>query len=49
MTMTRRRFLSLAAVLVAVNTFFWLAQSGFALPTSFICSMNSVPIQSGIV
>jgi len=36
MTMTRRRFLSLAAVLVAVNTFFWLAQSGFALPTAII-------------
>ena len=30
--MTRRRFLLLAATLVALNTFFWLAQGGFALP-----------------
>jgi hypothetical protein len=36
MTMTRRRFLSLAATLVAVNSFFWLAQSGFALPGAII-------------
>jgi hypothetical protein len=37
MTMTRRRrFLFLATALVAVNSFFWLAQSGFALPTSII-------------
>jgi len=36
MTMTRRRFLYLAAVLVAVNSFFWLAQSGFALPQAII-------------
>jgi len=34
--MTRRRFLYLAAVLVAVNSFFWLAQSGFALPAAII-------------
>jgi hypothetical protein len=27
-----RRFAALAVVLVAVNVFFWLAQSGFALP-----------------
>jgi hypothetical protein len=36
MTVTRRRFLYLAAALVAVNSFFWLAQSGFALPQSII-------------
>jgi hypothetical protein len=29
---SRRRFAVLATVLVAVNVFFWLAQSGFALP-----------------
>jgi hypothetical protein len=34
--MTRRRFLLLAATLVALNTFFWLAQSGFALPGALI-------------
>ncbi len=32
MTVSRRRFAVLATVLVAVNVFFWLAQSGFALP-----------------
>jgi hypothetical protein len=36
MTMTRRRFLWLATALVAVNSFFWLAQSGFALPKAII-------------
>ncbi len=36
MTMSRRRFLYLATALVAVNSFFWLAQSGFALPSSII-------------
>ena len=36
MTVTRRRFLALAAALVAVNSFFWLAQSGFALPRAII-------------
>ena len=36
MTMTRRRFLYLAATLVAVNSFFWLAQSGFAIPGAII-------------
>ena len=36
MTMTRRRFLYLATALVAVNSFFWLAQSGFALPQAII-------------
>ena len=30
--MSRRRFAFLAVLLVAVNAFFWLAQSGFALP-----------------
>jgi hypothetical protein len=36
MTMSRRRFLYLATALVAVNSFFWLAQSGFALPSAII-------------
>lgn len=36
MTMKRRRFLLLAATLVALNSFFWLAQSGFALPKAII-------------
>ena len=37
MTMPRRRrFLLLATALVAVNSFFWLAQSGFALPQAII-------------
>jgi len=31
-SVSRRRFAVLATVLVAVNVFFWLAQSGFALP-----------------
>jgi hypothetical protein len=34
--MTRRRFMLLAVALVAVNVFFWLAQSGFALPQALI-------------
>jgi hypothetical protein len=36
MSMTRRRFMLLAVVLVAVNSFFWLAQGGFALPKAII-------------
>ena len=36
MSVTRRRFLYLATALVAVNSFFWLAQSGFALPKAVI-------------
>ena len=36
MTMKRRRFLLLAVTLVALNSFFWLAQSGFALPLGII-------------
>ena len=37
MAMTRRRrFLLLATALIAVNSFFWLAQSGFALPQAII-------------
>ena len=36
MTMSRRRFLYLATALIAVNSFFWLAQSGFALPSAII-------------
>jgi DNA-binding transcriptional regulator of glucitol operon len=31
MSMNRRRFMFLAVVLVALSTFFWLAQGGFAL------------------
>ena len=34
--MTRRRFMLLAATLVALNTFFWLASTGFALPKSIV-------------
>src|SRR6478672_7392784 len=34
--MSRRRFLLLAATLVALNTFFWLAQGGLALPGALI-------------
>jgi len=34
--MTRRRFALLAATLVALNAFFWLAQGGFALPGALI-------------
>jgi hypothetical protein len=36
MTMKRRRFLLFAVTLVALNSFFWLAQSGFALPKAII-------------
>jgi hypothetical protein len=36
MTVTHRRFLYLATALIAVNSFFWLAQSGFALPQAII-------------
>ena len=36
MTMNRRRFILLAVALVALNTFFWLAQGGFALPGAII-------------
>lgn len=35
-TMTRRRFMLLAVALVALNSFFWLAQGGFALPKAII-------------
>ena len=35
-TMNRRRFMFLTLALVAVNTFFWLAQGGFALPVAII-------------
>jgi hypothetical protein len=34
--MSRRRFVLLAATLVALNAFFWLAQGGFALPGALI-------------
>jgi hypothetical protein len=36
MWMNRRRFMLLATALVAVNVFFWLAQSGFAIPQALI-------------
>ena len=36
MTMNRRRFMLLAVALVVVNTFFWVAQGGFALPRAVI-------------
>ena len=36
MTVKRRRFLYLAVALVALNSFFWLAQGGFALPAAII-------------
>mgnify|MGYP001795141809 CR=1 FL=1 len=36
MTMNRRRFMFLAVALVTVNTFFWVAQGGFALPRAVI-------------
>jgi hypothetical protein len=32
MTVTRRRYMFLAVTLVALNTFFWLATTGLALP-----------------
>lgn len=39
MTMSsRRRFMYLAVVLVAVNVFFWLATTGFAGPRAIISS-----------
>lgn len=34
--MTRPRFMLLAVTLVALNTFFWLAATGFALPKSIV-------------
>ena len=34
--MTRRRFMLLAVTLVALNTFFWLAATGFALPKNIV-------------
>ena len=40
MTMTRRRrFMLLAVALVALNSFFWIAQGGFALPKAVIASI----------
>ena len=36
MTMNRRRFMFLTLAVVAVNSFFWLAQGGFALPGAII-------------
>jgi hypothetical protein len=34
--MNRRRFMLLTVTLVAVNSFFWLVQGGFALPKAII-------------
>jgi hypothetical protein len=34
--MSRRRFLILVCAVVAVNSFFWLAQGGFALPRGLV-------------
>jgi hypothetical protein len=34
--MSRRRFLILVCAVVSVNTFFWLAQGGFALPRGLV-------------
>lgn len=34
--MNRRRFMLLATTLVAINVFFWLAQSGFAIPQALL-------------
>lgn len=34
--MPNRRFMLLAVTLVALNTFFWLATTGFALPRSIV-------------
>ena len=34
--MKRKRFIVLAVALVALNTFFWLATSGFALPQGLV-------------
>jgi len=39
MTMTRRRFMFLAVTLVMVNSFFWLAQGGFALPRAIFANL----------
>jgi hypothetical protein len=36
MTVKSRRFLFLAAILVALNSFFWLAGGGMALPKAII-------------
>lgn len=36
MEVKRRRFAILATLLVSVNVFFWLAQSGFALPAGSV-------------
>lgn len=34
--MKKRRFMVLAVALVALNTFFWLASGGFALPKAIV-------------
>jgi hypothetical protein len=36
MTVNRRRFMLLAVALVVLNTFFWVAQGGFALPAAIV-------------
>jgi hypothetical protein len=36
MAVNRKRFMLLAVALVALNSFFWIAQGGFALPRAII-------------
>jgi hypothetical protein len=36
MVMNRKRFMLLAVALIALNTFFWVAPGGFALPKAII-------------
>jgi len=36
MAVNRKRFMLLAVAIVALNTFFWVAQGGFALPRAII-------------
>jgi hypothetical protein len=36
MAVNRKRFMLLAVALIALNTFFWVAQGGFALPRAII-------------
>lgn len=36
MSVTRRRFMLLAVTLVALNSFFWLATTGLALPRAIV-------------
>jgi hypothetical protein len=36
MSVNRKRFMLLAVALVVLNTFFWVAQGGFALPAAIV-------------